>query len=154
MEWTPEKIVLAVLGSGGFITGIVMAFNAIAARLDARRKRLEEAELKRIADAVELKRLEAITGEKSSETLIQNLWKIIESKNVEIEGLKQEINECEKKATLDRPVINQVYAKLRAMRREIESLNVMVLNEEETNVFMRRFNTVKALVEETEGLLP
>ena len=154
MEWTTEKIVILIFGGGGTITGLVLLFNAIAARIDIRNERKKKADLDRIANAVEVKRLQADTDERSAETLVSNLWKLVETKNKEIAELKQEIEQLEKEGKLTRPVINQIYAKLRAMRKEIESLNLMILNEEETNVFMRRFGAVKMLLDEAEGLLP
>jgi hypothetical protein len=134
-EWTLKDIILMVLGSGTFIGSLVVVFNAISARLDARKKRLEEAELRKISNAVEVKRLETETGERTAASLVTNLWKIIEDKNIEIEALKKE--------NLTRPIIKQLYSKLRQIRNEIGRLGDGPITA-----------SIEALIDQTEELLP
>jgi chromosome segregation ATPase len=158
MDWNKENIALLVAISAVLIPVLIpvliRGLSFVTVRLDARKARLAAAETNRIADSIEVRKLEADTETRGNDSLVANLWKFIAEKDAEIAELKKEIEECEAAAKLNRPTINKIYAKLRAMRTEIESLNVMVLNEEETNVFMRRFNQVKLLLDETEGLLP
>jgi anaerobic ribonucleoside-triphosphate reductase len=138
MEWTPEKIFLAILGSGGFITAVVMAFNALAARLDARRTRKQQAEddaEKKRRDEIELKiRFDQLihnTEGGSQKTVADALWEIINEKNKELEEYKR--------GNLTRPLIKQLYSKLRQMRVEAEKC---------------RTCNIKALIDEMESLLP
>jgi hypothetical protein len=154
MDWTIEKLLL--LGSlvGGFVAGLIKVFGVITARLDARRKRIDDAKVREIATAVEVKKLQADTDEKSHAALIQNLWQIIESKNDEIAECKREIEELEKTGKLTRPVITKINAKLRAVRREVESLAILISNAPEAEVFMQRFATLNTLLDQTEELLP
>lgn len=143
MEWTLKDILLLVLGSGTFIGALVVVFNAITARLDARRKRIGDAELAKISNAVEIRQLQAEMDGKSHDALIKNLWKIIAEKRTEIIEVKREFDEMEQSSKLSRPVINQIYAKLRTMRREIDALNGDT-----------RAVNARALLDEIETLLP
>lgn len=153
-EYSAKEIALAVVGGGGLIGGCVALFSFVAARLDARTQKTEADEKRRLADAVEMRRIEAEREGRDADALVENLWKLIGEKDSELKAQRLEIADLETKATTNRPMLLKVYANLRAMRREIESLNVMVLSEEETNVFMRRFQTVKVLLDDTESLLP
>jgi hypothetical protein len=137
MEWTPEKIFLAILGSGGFITAVVMAFNALAARLDARRTRKQQAQDdadKRQREEIELKlRFDQLihSTDGGQKTVTDALWEIINEKNIEIANLKKE--------NLSRPLVKQLYSKLRGIRVEAEKC---------------RTCNIKALIDEIETLLP
>lgn len=153
-EWTAKDIILTVLGSGTFIGSVIVVFNFITARIDARRQRIEATSQRKLADAIEVKKLEVEAEGREVDSVRAAMWKLLEERQGEITALKIEIEGLKRQAILDRPLITQIYAKLRAMRKEIESLNLMVLSEEETNVFMRRFNKVKEILDETEGMLP
>lgn len=150
IDLTPGEVVVAIVGSGGLIAGSISLFSFITGRLDVRRKRLKETLAKEISQTADMKRFDL-----DATNLVHNqLWEIIKERDVKITALEGEIEVLDEKAILQRPTILKVYANLRAMRKEIESLNLMILNEEETNVFMRRFQTVKVLLDETEAMLP
>lgn len=144
------QIFAAIGGSAGFITAIIAAFNAVTARLDARKKRIAGGVESKIANAVEVKRLQAETDGKTQDSLVGNLWKIIEAKETEIAKLEKELEQTEQHSSLSRPTITKIYIQLRAMRKEIESLTVMRLDDEQTNVFVRRFEKVKECLDEIE----
>lgn len=154
MGFTVQEVVIAILGSGGLIGGLVVAFNAITSRLDARRKRLEEADQKKISTAIEGRRLEIESAGRGTDALIANLWKMIDDKDKELEEVKAELDECNKKYSFSRPVTTVVYRNARAIISEIEAMNVLVLNEEQTQVFMRRFTRMKELATEIQEVLP
>jgi capsule polysaccharide export protein KpsE/RkpR len=122
----------------------------ISGRLDKRKERIKALSESEIANRTEMKRYEL----DANNAVHTQLWEIIKEQKAEISELQEELKEVESTATLQRPAVNKIYANLRAMRKEIESLNLMILSEEETNVFMRRFQAVKLLLDETEGLLP
>jgi hypothetical protein len=50
-------------------------------------------------------------------------------------------------------ILRKIYSHIREMRTELDSLNVMVLDEEQTNVFMRRFRNVKEILNKVEAVL-
>lgn len=115
----------------------------IVGRIDKRRERhKEEAEME-LSHSAEADRIK-LDSKNSTEAA---LWKIIEE-------LKENLAEEKKFATLTRPNVIKIAGDVRAIRKEIESLNLMILNEEETNVFMRRFQTVKQLLDQIETILP
>lgn len=147
---TLKELVLLITGSGGLIGGIVAAFVFTTSRLDKRRERIKEKQRQDISESADMKKFEL----DSQNSVHDHLWEIIREKDAEIQRLSNEIEDIEKTSTIQRPVVLKIYANLRSMRKEIESLNLMILSEEETNVFMRRFQTVKVLLDETEGLLP
>lgn len=149
MEFTTKEIILAVLGSGGFIGGFIAIFVFITARLDKKRERdkaLLESEITKTSD---MKRFEL----DSSNSVHSQLWEIINEHKAENKLLSEQVEELERIAVLQWPTRLKIHANLRQMRKEIESLNLMILSEDETNVFMRRFQTVKVLLDETEGML-
>lgn len=150
MEPGTKEIILALIGGGGFLAGLISLFNAIAVRLDARRKNKKEDKAEQFLHVSEAEKLK-LEGNKNAADL---LWKIIEEKNAEIRELKTEVEDAEKFAALTRPNVIKLAADVRAIRKEIESLNVMVLSEEDTNVFMRRFQAVKVLLDDIESILP
>lgn len=145
-----KEIMIAILGGGGLLAGLISLLNFIATRLDARRKNKKEDKAEQSLHTTETERLK-LEGNKNS---IDLLWKIIDEKNIEICELKIEVTNAEKFATLTRPNVIKLAADIRLIRKEIESLNLMILNEEETNVFMRRFQNVKVLLDDIENILP
>ena len=68
MDFNAKEILFAILGSGTFIGALVVVFNAITTRLDARRQRLTDGEQKRITEAVEMRQLlDASSGKRTVE---------------------------------------------------------------------------------------
>lgn len=150
MEFTTKEIILAILGSGALVGGIISALTFVSSYVDKRRERAKEKSNELIHDSIEAKRLQGELQTTKDNTVIENLWKLIEEYKREIEDLERDL----KAASMSRATVNTVYRNIRAIRKEIESLNVMILSEEDTNVFMRRFQTVKQILDETENLLP
>lgn len=119
------------------VVALLKVVNEISTRWDAREKRIAEGRVAEIANAVEVKRLLAETDEKSHKALVEYLWQIIENQ-------KEEIQQLEGEGKLTRPMVKQIYAKLRDIRHNIEALK---LTEDEVR-------PLKALLDETEELLP
>jgi chromosome segregation ATPase len=151
--FSSSQFLLILSGASGAIVVLIKIFTVIAAELDARRKRHEAGEQKRLGEAVEIRRLQLDYTGKGTDTLVENLWKMIGEKEKEIEDLKKELDDSEKAERLNRPTIMRIYSHIREMRTELDSLNVMVLDEEQTNVFMRRFRNVKEILNKVEAVL-
>lgn len=150
MEASWMQIILAVLSSGGIIGTIISVLIYASGRMDKRRERMDKQKQLDVSQTADLKRLE-LDEDKSIEGA---LWRIIEEKNDEIAQLKAEVSDVTNTSSLSRPRVTQIYKAVRLMRKEIDSLNLMILNEEETNVFMRRFRAVKDYLDEIETSLP
>lgn len=148
--WTTAGILGAVLGSIGGIGGIIAIARFVSERLEVRRKRIDDGDKRKIADAVEVKRLELAAEGQKTVSVEAALWKLIEEKQNEITDLRIRVIDCEKKATLDRPLINKLYMNIRAMRRDLDSLHKVRRTQEESE----RFTRVRELLDATEAMLP
>jgi predicted RNase H-like nuclease (RuvC/YqgF family) len=148
LSW--QEIIIAFLGGGGILAGLISALNFISARLDTRRKNKKEDREEALTHSTESERIK-LDGNKNTNDI---LWRVIEEKNDEIASLEKKVEDAEKFATLTRPNVIKLAKDVRDIRKEIESLNLMILNEEETNVFMRRFQNVKVLLDDIEAILP
>lgn len=149
-DFSWATIVVAAIASIGGISGLVSLVSFVAARLDNRRKRIDAQHDKRLHDSVEFKKLQGA----SDNTLIENLWKIIADKDRENDELKAELDECNKKYSFSRPITTTVYQNARGIIAEIEAMNIMILDEEQTQVFMRRFAKMRELALEIQKVLP
>lgn len=145
-----KEVLILLLGSGGLIVGLIPLFTYLSARLDARRLRKKEEAKTELSNSADIRRLEL----DSTSAVQTELWGIIEAQKEHIRTLENELSELDKKAVLQRPAILNIYANIRAIRAEIESLGVMALDDAATQIFMKRFNAVKCLLDETEKILP
>lgn len=145
--FTLSQIVITAIGSIGGLTGLISAAVAINKILTERRKVREQRQRDLIHDTIEGRRLDLEHSDRKEADALAAVWKIVDR-------LEHENEDIEKLATLTRPTIVKIARNLREMRKEIESLNLMILDEKETNVFMRRFQRVKELLDETENILP
>lgn len=153
MEYTWKEIIFAALGSSGLIGGVVTAFVFVAGRLDARRKRMDDARSEAIHDSVELKKISMDAALQGNEAIVTSLWRIIEEKNKELAALKADLDDCEKGDRLSNRNVNKIFASLRSVKNEMDSINIMVLGEEETNVFARRWHNIKHILDDLEKTL-
>lgn len=160
-EFTASQILLAALASVGGIGGLISAIVKIDGLVKARAKRLADGRKEELHLSVEGRRLELEATEKKEAREQENCWKLVDAKNQVIADLKKEIEDLEgelaetvKGAKLGRKTINQIYANLDAMKNELKHLNMMIWDDEKTNVFMTRFEAVQKKIEETENLLP
>lgn len=149
MDFSWSQIALALFGSGGFIVGAVTLFKAFNDALAARRKRIDDKRRQEITNSAEFRRLD--TDE--SDRVVTNLWKIIEQERLENEELRAEVADLKRAEKLARPTISKVFRIIRQMRYELEQVNVMLLSQEETNIFVRRWNAVKQFADDLENLL-
>lgn len=150
LEFTAKEIIVMVLGSGGFIGGLISLFVFITGRLDKRKERTKEELKTQISQSADMKRFEL----DSSNAVHAQLWEIINAQQTHIANLEKDAEELEAKAILQRPTILRIYANIRAMRSEIDGMNVLIMSNDDTSVFMKRFSALKTLLNETEGMLP
>lgn len=129
--WTASDYALVVSGSVGVIYAFLKLFQFIGARIDARRKRIENKTKLEISNALEFKKLETEAGERERKSVTDILYSILEEKNREIDELKRD--------NLSRPLVKQLYAKLRQTREELDKGNIP---------------KVRSLINEMEALLP
>jgi hypothetical protein len=122
-EW-----VLAISGSGGIIGGLVAFAVFVYGRMD-KKKEMETTDSHSYVD-----------GQKN---IVDALNQILESKNAEIARLESKLTEGEGKGILTLPKIQKISAEMRVMREALSKLNVLIMNDEETNIFAERFATVK-----------
>lgn len=147
---TAKELVMAIMGSGGIIGGLVSLLVFIAGRLDRKRDRDQEELETSIHSSAEFKRIKL--EEKSS--VEQSLWRMMEAKDAEIKALREEIAELERTQTLTRPVINNIITIIRAMRKELDSIKVIMLSDEETKYFQARWIALGDKLNELENLIP
>jgi hypothetical protein len=148
-NFTIRDVVFGLLGSGGFITGCILLFNAITTRLDARKKRIEERRLLDISQSTDALKLEG----DETDRVISNLWKVIELERKENEELRVQIKEWEVHEKLARPTVSKVYRLLRNIRAEIDHINVLFLDDKQTAVFAKRWNNIRIFADEIENVL-
>lgn len=151
---TTTEIILAVLGSLGGLAGLVSFAAFVGTRLDIRRKRIQTATDKQNNDSVESRRIQLEYDGKDKESLVTNLWKMVDqlkARNVELED---EADENDKQFSFNRPVKTKIDQKARSIVSEIDAMNVLMINDEQTQIFMRRFSKVKELAIEIQDILP
>jgi len=156
MEFTVPQIVWTALVSSGVVGGIWTLFVFITGRLDIRRKRIAEERAKDISSSADIGRLK-LESESHAHDL---LWKIIEEHKQEIKDLRTEVRElkaeleaAENDERLKRPDVMHIYECVRQIKNEMDSLNIMLLSDEETNVFARRWGNIKTIMVDLESTL-
>lgn len=145
-EYSASQYVLLFSGVVGGVIAIIKAGAFIAKELEARRQR-------KIGDIVEVRRLQLDYSDKGIERELIQAWKIVDEKDEQLAEVKAKLKESEQAERLNRPTIMKIYKHIRAIRLELDSLNVLVLDQETTNVFARRWNKVKAEMDEIEAIL-
>lgn len=153
MNFTPGEILAAFLGGGGIIGGVITALSFLSGRLEARRKRIEEKSKSALEKEVDVRRLENEIQYKGTDALVNNLWKLIEEQKIELKAKEAVIEEMEADEKLTRPAVMKIYECVRKIRNEMDSLNIMLLSDEETNVFARRWGNIKVIMCELEETL-
>lgn len=148
-EYSTIQIVVAALGSSGIVGASWTLFVFISGKLEARRKKQEEDRKKEISNAADLRRVEAETGESATKLL----WDLIRELKSEVKDLKADLEAAEQAEILTRPAVMHIYECVRQIKNEMDSLNIMLLSDEETNVFARRWANIKAIMVELEATL-
>lgn len=143
------QLFVAAAGSSGLVGGLWTAFVFFSGKLEARRKRQIEERAKEISSAADLKRIDIDTGAQSTKLL----WDIIAEHKAEIRDLRSELNAAERAERLDRVSVMQIYEYVRQIQNEMDSLNLMILSDHETNVFARRWGNIKAIMVDLKATL-
>lgn len=146
---TAKELLLVLIGSSGFVGGVVSILVFIAGRLDKRRERNEASQTEALHNSAELKRI----GLEERSAVEQSLWKMLEAKDAEITALKTRIEALEKANALSRPVMSKISSVISEMKREVESVRVIMLSDEETKYFQQRWLSIKRLLQEFEDII-
>lgn len=140
---------VAFVGSSGLVGGLWTAFVFFSGKLEARRKRLVEERAKEISSTADLRRIDIDTGAQGTKLL----WDIIAEQKAEIKDLRAELEAAEKAERLDRVSVMTIYECVRQIKNEMDSLNLMILSDHETNVFARRWGNIKTIMISLEATL-
>jgi peptidoglycan hydrolase CwlO-like protein len=89
----------------------------------------------------------------AQKNVVDALNKMLADKDAEIEKLQQKLNDGENKGILTLPKIQKLNAEIRTMREALSRLNVLVMSQEETNIFAERFATIKEGITHIEEIL-
>lgn len=133
-----KELFLAISGSGGIIGGLVTFAVFVYSRMD-KKKEHEVANYHEYADA--------------QKNVVEALNKMLESKNAEIERLQHRLDEGEGKGILTVSKIQKINAEMREMREALSKMNVILLSDQDTNIFAERFTTIKNGITNIEHII-
>lgn len=148
-----SQAIMGLSAAGGGVVVLIRIATFVAKELDARRQRIEDRDQKRLEASVEARRLTLDYSEKGERNTVTELWKLVDDKDEEIKDLEAKLKDAERAERLNRPTIMRIFHHVRAMRSELDHLNLLVLGEEETNIFMTRFRNTKEILGKIEGIL-
>jgi len=133
-----KELLIVVSGSVGIIGGLIPVAVFVYSRLD-KKKEQHAGDLHEYNDA--------------QKSVVDALNKIIETKDAEIAKLQAKLESTENKGILTLPKIQKLNAEIRTMREALSRLNVLVMSQEETNIFAERFATIKEGIAHIEEIL-
>ena len=133
-----KELFLAISGSGGIIGGLVTFAVFVYSRMD-KKKEHQSAEHHEYADA--------------QKNVVDALQKMLDSKNAEIERLQNRLSDGENRGILTVSKIQKINAEMRLMREALSKLNVLIMTDEETNIFAERFAAVKEGIKNIEKII-
>lgn len=133
-----KELFLAISGSGGIIGGLVTLAVFVYSRIDKKKER-QSSDYHEYATA--------------QKNVVDALNKMLADKDAEIEKLQQKLNDGENKGILTLPKIQKLNAEIRTMREALSRINVLVMSQEETNIFAERFATIKEGIAHIEEIL-
>lgn len=133
-----KELLIVVSGSVGIIGGLIPVAVFVYSRLD-KKKEQHAGDLHEYNDA--------------QKSVVDALNKMIETKDAEIAKLQAKLESTENKGILTLPKIQKLNAEIRTMREALSRLNVLVMSQEETNIFAERFATIKEGIAHIEEIL-
>lgn len=133
-----KELLIVVSGSVGIIGGLIPVAVFVYSRLD-KKKEQHAGDLHEYNDA--------------QKSVVDALNKIIETKDAEIAKLQAKLESTENKGILTLPKLQKIMAEIRTMREALSRLNVLVMSQEETNIFAERFATIKEGIAHIEEIL-
>jgi septal ring factor EnvC (AmiA/AmiB activator) len=148
-DFTTREIILAVLGSGGILAALLKVAKTVSDRIDQRRVRAQQQQQSQISQTAELKRLKI----DADEDIYDRFKELLGEREKEIKELKARLLEWENKPT-DQKLIDEMYRTLRIIINEIDAMNMLFLNERDTQIFARRFKAMHDAAKEMRDKLP
>lgn len=140
------SLIVLVVGSGGIIGGLVSVATLIFSRLDKKRQNEKDDSMFSAEEKkVNLDR---------DRTVHDQLWKIIDAKELEIRELKATIDALEAESPLNRPKVREIYDLIRLIQRDVDSVKVILLSTEDTTFFNTKWVDIKERLNSIESLLP
>jgi len=133
-----KELLIVVSGSVGIIGGLIPVAVFVYSRLD-KKKEQHAGDLHEYNDA--------------QKSVVDALNKMIETKDAEIAKLQAKLESTENKGILTLPKLQKIMAEIRTMREALSRLNVLVMSQEETNIFAERFATIKEGIAHIEEIL-
>ncbi len=133
-----KELLIVVSGSVGIIGGLIPVAVFVYSRLD-KKKEQHAGDLHEYNDA--------------QKSVVDALNKMIETKDAEIAKLQAKLESTENKGILTLPKLQKIMAEMRIMREALAKLNVLVMSQEETNIFAERFATIKQGIVNIEKII-
>ena len=133
-----KELLIVVSGSVGIIGGLIPVAVFVYSWLD-KKKEQHAGDLHEYNDA--------------QKSVVDALNKMIETKDAEIAKLQAKLESTENKGILTLPKLQKIMAEIRTMREALSRLNVLVMSQEETNIFAERFATIKEGITHIEEIL-
>lgn len=130
IDFTSQEFLVLLAGSSGLIGAAVSVFNLVSTRLE---KKASQDNTSR--DAVET-----------------NLWKMLDAKSTEITLLKTEISLLEGDS-LNRKKVTEIINIIRQMTKDIDSIKVVLLSNEDTQFFHDKLMSIKKGIAKLEEIL-
>jgi septal ring factor EnvC (AmiA/AmiB activator) len=148
-DFTTREILFGLLGSGGVLITLLKVAKSISDRIDARRKRIDANQASQISQTAELKRLKI----DADEDIYDRFKELLTEREKEIKELKAELKKCQDAPT-NQKLIDEMYRTLRIILNEIDAMNMLFLNERDTQIFARRFKAMHDAAKEMRDKLP
>jgi hypothetical protein len=146
---TAKEIFIAVMGSAGLIGGLLTVAKFVSERVDQWRTRNQQKRQADVSQTAELKRLKI----DADEDIYDRFKELLSEREKEIKDLKAKLLEWENKHT-DQKLIDEMYRTLRIIINEIDAMNMLFLNERDTQIFARRFKAMHDAAKEMRDKLP
>lgn len=137
------QLILAIGGSGGLVVTALTLAKYLSERFDIRSGKKEKRDEKNRELELELSR------DSSNE-----VWKIVDAKQKEIDSLKEEILALKEENKLSRPVVRDIYRTLTHLEERAKALRVAQCPPEVVDVINDRINEFLAGIGEARDLLP
>lgn len=150
MDFSPEAIIAIITAALVAIGAAVKVFKDVAERIDQKRKEREEKAKLEKTESVENRKLD-----QEIRTLnFQQLRDLLTDCRAECKALKEEIDERDKTDSLSRPTITKLYQSMRAVGRQIDTCELLLIRGESRENVIAEFEILKQKFVETESLLP
>ena len=154
MDYSPTAIITTVGACIALIAGAVKVFRDISDKIDQKkdqkRKERDEKDKQHLSEAAEMKKLDNEARAQNYE----NFKALLNYYKDRVEKLEKEIEERDDATSLSRPTITRLYQSMRAVGRQIDTCELLLMRGETRENVMVEFEILKQKFVETESLLP